>query len=485
MKKYLLSLIIVLIFSSLVFGQSVWLLSDEGIGLYKYLEKDATTHIHYGTDILPPWQGYQAFVNYQYHPVSYQHSSGSDYHFSSSNISGSWSAGTMISFTVAVFNPYTSHTETDYAKVIDITTSTSGLASSLVDNPSGTENLVMSFKIDAGGSGESLKRLWIKNNGTAQEGSDIPESGIILYYEDASVSMTYDGTETNSHTLDDYNNNSTSSDELWGDDRIDIVIPSGGLMCHLVVTDLVDGFNAAHTVNFALVEDGMNLTNGLVRIDETVSGGGDAPLPVSLSSFSAELNGDPTIRWTTQSESNNAYWNVYRSISQNLGQASWLNADEMIEGAGTTAEPTDYVFIDLYGVEETFTYYYWIECVDNAGETDIYGPVSLFIPEGIVNNGTPAAPSDYGLKQNFPNPFNPDTRISFALEDDGPAQITIYNLKGNKIRTIFDEIVEADMVQSAYWDGTDENGKTVATGVYLYRLRTNSTSYTKRMLLMK
>ena len=485
MKKYLLSLIIVLIFSSLVFGQSVWLLSDEGIGLYKYLEKDATTHIHYGTDILPPWQGYQAFVNYQYHPVSYQHSSGSDYHFSSSNISGSWSAGTMISFTVAVFNPYTSHTETDYAKVIDITTSTSGLATSLVDNPSGSDNLVMSFVIDAGtGASEVLKRIWVKNNGTAQEGSDIPTDGVELYYEAVTGGESYDGDES-STTFSGTETADPSDNEVWGNDRIDINIPDTGLRCYIVVTDLETGFNAANTVNFALVSDGLNLNNGLVRMDETISGGGDAPLPVSLSSFSAELNGDPTIRWTTQSESNNAYWNVYRSISQNLGQASWLNADEMIEGAGTTAEPTDYVFIDLYGVEETFTYYYWIECVDNAGETDIYGPVSLFIPEGIVNNGTPAAPSDYGLKQNFPNPFNPDTRISFALEDDGPAQITIYNLKGNKIKTIFDGIVDGDMVQSAYWDGTDENGKTVATGVYLYRLKTNSTNYTKRMLLMK
>jgi hypothetical protein len=212
----------------------------------------------------------------------------------------------------------------------------------------------------------------------------------------------------------------------------------------------------------------------------------DDPLPVMLTTFTAEYtSNNPTLDWTTESESNNAYWNVYRSVSQNLGQALWLNVDEMIEGAGTVTEPTNYEYIDMYGVEENTSYYYWLECVDNAGETEIYGPVSLFIPEGIVNNGTPAAPSDYGLKQNFPNPFNPDTRISFALEDDGPAQITIYNLKGNKIKTIFNEIVEADMVQSAYWDGKDDNGKTVATGVYLYRLRTNSTNYTKRMLLMK
>lgn len=157
----------------------------------------------------------------------------------------------------------------------------------------------------------------------------------------------------------------------------------------------------------------------------------------------------------------------------------------MILGQGTVTEPTDYTYVDNYPILESTTYYYWLECVDNAGEADILGPVSLFVPEGIENNGTPATPDDYGLKQNFPNPFNPDTEINFALAETSPVRLTIYNLKGEKIKTIFEGFVEADMVQSAYWDGTDKNGKTVATGVYLYRLKTNRSEYSRRMLLMK
>jgi hypothetical protein len=213
--------------------------------------------------------------------------------------------------------------------------------------------------------------------------------------------------------------------------------------------------------------------------------GSTHPLPVTLSSFTVGLSGKPIINWTTQTETNNAYWNIYRGISQNMGQAIQINYGDMILGQGTATEPTNYTYADNYPILESTTYYYWLECVDNAGEAETLGPVSLFIPEGIVNNGTPAAPDDYGLKQNFPNPFNPDTRISFALLENSPVRLTIYNLKGEKIKTVFEGFVEADMVQSAYWDGTDDNGKTVATGVYLYRLRTNSTSYSKRMLLMK
>ncbi|MCK5788209.1 MAG: hypothetical protein KAH32_04395, partial [Chlamydiia bacterium] len=70
----------------------------------------------------------------------------------------------------------------------------------------------------------------------------------------------------------------------------------------------------------------------IIRIEKV----GDAALPVTLSSFEAiYTNGVPQLNWTTQTESNNAYWNVYRSISQNLGQAFQLNVDELIEGSYT------------------------------------------------------------------------------------------------------------------------------------------------------
>ncbi len=238
-------------------------------------------------------------------------------------------------------------------------------------------------------------------------------------------------------------------------------------------------------------EIGAEITSGNdITASTSVSGnfpitGSTHPLPVTLSSFNVNLSGQPIINWTTQTETSNAYWNIYRGISQNMGQAIQINYGDMILGQGTATEPTNYTYTDNYPILESTTYYYWLECVDNAGEADLLGPVSLFVPEGNGNTGTPASPDDYGLKQNFPNPFNPDTRISFALVENSPVRLTIYNLKGEKIRTVFEGYVEADMVQSAYWDGKDENGKTVATGVYLYRLKTNSTSYSKRMLLMK
>ena len=213
----------------------------------------------------------------------------------------------------------------------------------------------------------------------------------------------------------------------------------------------------------------------------------DGPLPVTLSSFSVSLvNGKPTLYWTTQSESNNAGWIVSRAYGNDPIENGFvqLNLSE-IPGQGSTTEPTDYVFVDEYPIVENQTYWYLLESVCTDGVVETYPLVQITIPQGGTDPGTPQAGPVYGLKQNFPNPFNPDTKINYMLNEDGHVELIIYNLKGEKIKTIYEGNVQADMVQSAYWDGKDANGKTVATGVYLYRLRTNKTVYSRRMLLMK
>ena len=212
----------------------------------------------------------------------------------------------------------------------------------------------------------------------------------------------------------------------------------------------------------------------------------DGVLPITLSSFTSGFeNNLPTLYWITQSETDNMGFNVYRSISQNLGQSILLNVNGLIEGAGNSTEPTDYTFVDMYGVEENFTYYYWIESVDNAGEIETFGPVSLTIPLGGANQGTPITPDSYGLQQNYPNPFNPSTSISFALQEDSNVELIIYNIIGRKIRSIFNDHILADQVYTVVWDGKDTDGKEVSSGVYFYKLITDTKEYTNKMLMVK
>ncbi len=236
----------------------------------------------------------------------------------------------------------------------------------------------------------------------------------------------------------------------------------------------------------AQIEQASHITTAATVSGSFPISGGEHPLPVTMSSFTAQFtNGTPTLNWTTQSETNNTGWNIYRGTSQNMGQTILVNAGGLIPGQGTTPEPTDYVYTDHNGVVENTTYYYWLESVDNGGETEMFGPISLTIPPGGGNSGTPAAPDDYGLQQNYPNPFNPSTEIRFALEESSNAILTIYNTKGQKIQTLYEGNVPADIVKSVVWNGRDNSGKQVASGIYFYKLQTKKESFIRKMILTK
>lgn len=88
------------------------------------------------------------------------------------------------------------------------------------------------------------------------------------------------------------------------------------------------------------------------------------------------------------------------------------------------------------------------------------------------------------LGQNYPNPFNPNTTISYSLKGDTAVKLEVYNLKGQKVRTLCSAPRKAG-TYTAVWDGKDESGKSVGSGVYLYRLRANNETIQRRMLLLK
>jgi len=93
-------------------------------------------------------------------------------------------------------------------------------------------------------------------------------------------------------------------------------------------------------------------------------------------------------------------------------------------------------------------------------------------------------PWDFALKQNYPNPFNPSTTIEFSLKKGAHISLTVYNMLGQKVSTLLDKKMIAGS-HRASWDGTDESGTQMASGIYYYRLETESQKATKKMLLMK
>jgi hypothetical protein len=101
------------------------------------------------------------------------------------------------------------------------------------------------------------------------------------------------------------------------------------------------------------------------------------------------------------------------------------------------------------------------------------------------SNDNPTAPvANRILNKNYPNPFNPETTLSFDMPMAGKARLEIFNVKGQLVKTMFDDIAPAGRT-SLVWDSTDDGGKAVASGLYFYRLNTSNHSETRKMMLMK
>jgi hypothetical protein len=101
-----------------------------------------------------------------------------------------------------------------------------------------------------------------------------------------------------------------------------------------------------------------------------------------------------------------------------------------------------------------------------------------------TSTGECFAPELFTMDQNFPNPFNPNTHISFTLPKAQPAQLSVYNLKGQLIKRLLDANLPAGQ-NTVSWDGTDDRGTAVSSGIYSYRLYSDGKSITRKMLMMK
>ena len=100
------------------------------------------------------------------------------------------------------------------------------------------------------------------------------------------------------------------------------------------------------------------------------------------------------------------------------------------------------------------------------------------------SGGDSTVPTEYSLMPNYPNPFNPATTIGYTVKSTGKVELTVYNMLGQEIKKIVDDIHESGKY-NVQWDGKDEYGKEVSAGLYLYRLKVNEFTETKKMLFMK
>jgi hypothetical protein len=100
-----------------------------------------------------------------------------------------------------------------------------------------------------------------------------------------------------------------------------------------------------------------------------------------------------------------------------------------------------------------------------------------------VGNGS-EIPGSYALYQNFPNPFNPSTMITYAVPRSGHVRIEVYNILGQKIASLFDQ-EQSPGIHSIAWNAQDDRGLKLSSGVYILRMQAPTFTQVRKMLLAK
>ena len=216
----------------------------------------------------------------------------------------------------------------------------------------------------------------------------------------------------------------------------------------------------------------------------TIGAESDVTLPVEFATFNVALTSQKlvSVTWATHSETDMNEFNILRNDTDDPSTAVEIGD----KPATNTSIYTQYQFEDQ-DVEDGRTYYYWIESVDHANNATLSDVqyITVKLPENPDEEEIEGAKEKYGLS-NFPNPFNPTTKISFNLKEDAHnAKIEIYNILGQKIKTIDVGYIAAESNEGTLWHGTDDNGKAVSSGTYFFKLKTNSKTYIRKGTLLK
>jgi hypothetical protein len=132
-----------------------------------------------------------------------------------------------------------------------------------------------------------------------------------------------------------------------------------------------------------------------------------------------------------------------------------------------------------YGDAET-----WV-AVSNISDPGAVMTCDLFVsPSDVEDEQTEKSPNSFSLKQNYPNPFNPLTRIEYWVPRRSYVKLEIFNVLGEKIKTLVDGKKERGL-HTVNWDGTSQQGIPAANGIYLYQLQADEFVNTNKMILLK
>ncbi len=191
----------------------------------------------------------------------------------------------------------------------------------------------------------------------------------------------------------------------------------------------------------------------------------------NINGFSYVLNGAEKTGFTRQQKFNSVSSNAFATIP---GTASDIMT--VTKSGPFSIAPRDSVKIAL-------------AVVVGSGTSDLYNNAlkareSYDLATDIGDESNPNLPDEFALHQNYPNPFNPTTTISFDLNQRQEIELTIYNLLGQKVKTVYSGVLSAGNHRME-WDATDNSGHGVSSGIYFYRLVAEKQAASRKMTLLK
>ncbi len=171
-------------------------------------------------------------------------------------------------------------------------------------------------------------------------------------------------------------------------------------------------------------------------------------------------------------------------------------SDNRVVGSGTIGENGRFGFMPVYGDDpatpdidglqndETFSL-----VIDGVATDEQFSRISDSHRMEVdavttAKSGNQLLPNQFGLAQNYPNPFNPSTSISFSVPFATNVTLEVFNILGEKVATPFSGMATTG-INEVIWDGRNESGKSVASGIYFYRMQANDFEKTYKMVLMK
>jgi hypothetical protein len=189
--------------------------------------------------------------------------------------------------------------------------------------------------------------------------------------------------------------------------------------------------------------------------------------------FAGERNVSPfglELSWEPNAESDLSFYALYRGLSAGF-----------VPGVGNLLGQLDET--GYFDGEWNWGagYFYKLSAIDINGNES---PFALFSPDNLTGDETPTAPAASFLAQNFPNPFNPATRIAFGLAAPANVSLRIYDAAGRLVRTLVEDARTAGNY-SELWDGRDSRGAAVSSGIYFYRFTAGTFSETRKMALLR